>query len=253
MLVTTVRVIRPAFLSQIIHVLFIGLILLMCPPCIGVVVAVGIISVMLIAVIINVRPTIAIISTVIVSHSCSGLCSVLDIPQLLGYVHHFELFKLESSLVLDPDIFAFDNARKIVDQVNQFLIIDISGMGIVERYNWYSIGELKPKTVDSIVDDEDLRKIFVLEYPQVLDEDILACFVAVLSIQSVINQFLISLKLLYRSFPIFFRLRLNNHSFFFRKIHVSPELLFQGIKNCISIRLVTSSEYHHLIKLFGLF
>lgn len=78
------------------------------------IVAIVIISLVLgLLFIIVVSWSICIVATV-VFFGCA-LASILNNPQLLCYIHHFELFQLERAPILHSNIFTFDDAAEVVD------------------------------------------------------------------------------------------------------------------------------------------
>jgi len=108
----------------------------------------------------------------------------------LSYVHGHELLKLERPPVLHTDIFAFNDTVEVIDKVHQFFIVDIGCVRIIERNDWNAVGELVSKAVHCVVDDDDLRQVAVLQYPEVFDVDVLGGFDAVLAVEAVVNQLL---------------------------------------------------------------
>lgn len=137
--------------------------------------------------------------------------------------------------------------------MHQLLIIHVCGVRVVEGNDRYAVRQLESEAVHSIVNDQNLRQIFVFQDSKIFDEHIFARFVAVLTIQPIINQLLLSLQFLNGCLPLALRLRLNHVPLFLGQIHFAPELLLKRIQNCIGVGFVTCSEDDHLIIFFSLF
>ena len=73
-----------------------------------------------------------------------------------------------------------------------------------------------------------------------------------LSVQTVIDKFLILFQILYKFFTLARWLFLDEALLLRCQILRFLELFLQSIKHRISVRLVTSSKYHHLIALLRL-
>lgn len=164
MLEAAIWVLWHALVAQIVHVLLVRLVLLLRQlSAILVVVVVCVVAVWLIGIIliIVICLRVSIVAAIVLfGHS---LATILNIPQLLCNIHHFELFQLECTPILHSDIFTFHYTAEVIYQMHQFLVINIGGVRVIEGYDGYAVRQLEAEAVDGIVDDEHLRQIFVLE------------------------------------------------------------------------------------------
>lgn len=83
-------------------------------------------------------------------------------------------------------------------------------MRVVERYDGDAIRKLEAKTVDGVINNDHLREILILEYPQVLYIYVFKRLIAVLSVKSVINQLLIFLQIVQHTCSLLNGIRLNH-------------------------------------------
>ena len=67
-----------------------------------------------------------------------------------------------------------------MQELNKFLIIFV----VVKRQNWYSIGKLETKRVNSIVHEYYVFDISISDHSQILDVDALGRAYAVMSIEA---------------------------------------------------------------------
>lgn len=105
-------------MSQIIYILFVCLELLLSSPIGMILFIMGVIPVLFIALVLLALCILAPVILAAVIISCIALASILNYPQLLCNVHHFQFFELECPFILHSHVFTFNNASKIVYQVD---------------------------------------------------------------------------------------------------------------------------------------
>ena len=101
-----------------------------------------------------------------------------------------ELVQFECCSILLPDIIYSCQTTQIVNQVEHFFIIRV----IIKWNDWYSVVYLKSKWVDGIVHDYQIIEVSVSNYSQVFYIVSLLCQNAMLSVHSVLDQFMIGVN-----------------------------------------------------------
>jgi hypothetical protein len=110
--------------------------------------------------------------------------------QVLCDVYLLQVLQLESLAVLLADVLALAETIKVVDEVLQLLVTLV----IVEGYYRDTIVQLVPEGVHSVVDDDQVLELSVLDDAQVLDVDALLCTDAVVPVQPILNQLVLGVE-----------------------------------------------------------
>ena len=71
---------------------------------------------------------------------------------------------MEGLTILHRYIFTLHYTVEVVYEMNQFLVVDVRSVGVIERYDRDTIRKLEAKTIDSIINNNDLSEILVFEY-----------------------------------------------------------------------------------------
>lgn len=103
-----IRIFCYFFVPQFVHVVFVRLVLLLVRGALPAVLVVPVLAVLLLVVFV-------VVPVIVVFVVFVGCTATLYYSQLLGNIHHFEFLKLEGSPILDANILALNDARKIVD------------------------------------------------------------------------------------------------------------------------------------------
>lgn len=105
-------------MSQIVYILFVCLELLLSSSIGMILFIIGVISVLFIALVLLALCILAPVTLAAVIISCIPLASILNYPQLLCNIHHLQFFKLERPFILHSHVFTFNDAGKVVYQVD---------------------------------------------------------------------------------------------------------------------------------------